>query len=155
MEQDKALRKQLIDLLNGGLAYEPSDEILKSIRPEERGTIPQGAEHSAWQILDHMVQSLEDIVQFSDNANGKYEEKPWPDGYWSKENNGDWEKSVRALKSARREMEKLINDPKRDLFERFPWGDGQTLLKEALVAADHVSYHLGEIVELQRWLTQK
>jgi len=47
---------------------------------------------------------------------------------------------------------KLVHDPKSDLLEPFPWGDGQTLLREALVLVDHAGYHLGEIVAVRRIL---
>jgi hypothetical protein len=152
MDQDKSLRRNLIALLKGGLAFDTPEEVIKEFKPSERGVIPPGAEHSAWQILDHMVQSLVDIVEFSDNAEGKYREKEWPAGYWSKKALGDWAKSVKDLKAARKRMGALIKDPKRNLHEEFPWGDGQTLLRETLVAAEHLAYHIGELVELKRWI---
>jgi len=153
MKHDAALRTHLIALLDGGQAYETMATILKSIPHKDHHRIPKGAEHSAWQILDHMVFTLNDIIEFSDNADGKYREKSWPDDYWSK-GKGDWDKSLRAYRRARKRLEALVLDSKRDLFKPFPWGDGQTLLREALLAADHQSYHLGELVQLQRWLNK-
>ena len=46
----------------------------------------------------------------------------------------------------------MVRDPATDLFAEFPWGDGQTFLREALQTADHNSYHLGQLVLLRRQL---
>ena len=152
MENEKALRDHLIALLDGGQAYESFEEVVKEFSKSERGVIPAGAEHSAWQIVDHLVRALEDILEFSDNASGKYKEKNWPADYWSKKALGDWAKTVKDYKAARSAMKKLVRDRKRDLFQPFPWGEGQTLLREALLAADHQAYHIGQLVELKRWI---
>jgi hypothetical protein len=37
-----------------------------------------------------------------------------------------------------------------DLFAKLPWGDGQTVLREALLVADHNAYHLGQLVTLRK-----
>jgi hypothetical protein len=49
-------------------------------------------------------------------------------------------------------MEDLVRDPATDLFARIPWGDGQTILREALLVADHNAYHVGELVVVRRLL---
>lgn len=155
MENDKALRQHLIDLLRGGQAYEKFEDVAAEFSAKERGRIPNGAEHSAWQIVDHMIRALDDIVEFSDNAKGRYREKDWPADYWAKERLGDWDASIKTYQKSRRKMEALIKDEKRNLFAAFPWGNGQTLLREALLAADHQAYHTGELVELKRWLAAR
>ena len=152
MDDNANLRQHAVALLRGGQAYELLADVLKDFSIKQRGAIPKGAQHSPWQILDHMVRTLEDILEFSDNANGKYKAKNWPKDYWSKKPLGDWSASVRAYKAAMKRMESLVKDKKRNLFEPFPWGDGQTLMREALLAADHQAYHIGELVMLKRWL---
>ncbi len=146
------LRKHLIELLGGGQAYDTFEDVVKSFEASERFMVPEGAEHSAWQIIDHMCRALDDILEFSMNEDGSYKEKNWPDEYWSKKAVGNWDETVNAYLASRLRMEKLVKDAKRDLFAVFPWGEGQTLLREALLAADHQAYHVGELVELQRWL---
>jgi hypothetical protein len=59
---------------------------------------------------------------------------------------------VRALKKGLADFEKLVGDPESNLYATIPWGDGQTLLREVLVAGQHTSYHLGQIVLLRRIL---
>jgi hypothetical protein len=152
MDKDKALRDHLIALLRGGQAFETLDEAVKEFSKDERAIIPPGAVHSAWQILEHMRLALEDIVEFSDNQTGDYKEKSWPDDYWPERPLGDWAQTVKGIKSELARMEKLVKDSKRDLYEKFPWGEGQTLLREAMLAAEHQAYHIGELVELKRWL---
>jgi|SRR5579862_5361975 len=156
MSTDQAIRSQLRNSLQGGEAFDRVESILQEIPVERRFEVPTGAERSAWQILEHMRLSLEDLVQFSDNAAGTYQERDWPEGYWPKEPDPydaeAWDASHKGFLTARNAMEQLIADPRCCLTEVFPWGDGQTLLREALLAIQHTSYHAGELVELARML---
>ena len=101
--------------------------------------------------LWHMRFALQDINNFTDNEAGGYAEHDWPAAYWPG-NNGDWDAEVAAFLWERGRMEALVLDPHRDLLAPFPWGSGQTLLREALVAIDHNAHHLGQLIELSRWL---
>lgn len=152
--KDVQLRKHLTDQFNGGQAFETFDDAIKEFSVSERGKIPKGAEHSAWQIVDHLLRALIDIIEYSENDNGKYVEMNWPDDYWAKERLGDWNKTVRGYRKAKKRMIALINDPKQDLFRKFPWAKDHTLLREAMIAADHEAYHVGQLTELKRWLTK-
>lgn len=146
------VRQHLVALLEGGQAYDTFDSITSGFKPSDRGRIPSGAEHSAWQILEHMRLALRDILDFTQNENGDYAEKAWPEGYWPGAASGDWNETIKAYRADLMEMKSLVKDRKRDLFAPFPWGDGQTLFREAALAADHAAYHLGQLVGLQRWL---
>ncbi len=153
MDDLAPLREHLVKLLRGGQAYDTFEEIASEWTPELRTRIPNGVEHSAWQILEHMRICLRDILDFSQNEEETYVERKWPDEYWPStpgpaDSNG-WDQTVRAYLADREEMDALVRDPNRDLFSPFPWGDGQTLLREALLAADHASYHLGQLVTLR------
>ena len=146
------LRKHLIDLLRGGQAYETFEGVVRGFAKRDQFIVPEGAEHSAWQIIDHMCRALDDIIEFSTNEDGSYKEKDWPDEYWSRNPKGNWSASIKAYQSSLSRMEKLVKDTQCDLFAEFPWGDGQTLLREILLAADHQAYHIGQLVELQRMI---
>lgn len=148
------LREHLSNLLRMKGAHIAFREAVKDFPAHLRGAKPPGAPHSAWQLLEHMRIAQEDILDFSRNAN--YHEKKWPGDYWPKHDappdDGAWDASIRQFEHDLKEMEALIAEPARDLTARIPHGDGQTLLREALVVADRNSYHLGQLVFLRKML---
>jgi uncharacterized damage-inducible protein DinB len=154
MDEEKSLREHLVTLLKGGQAYESFEVIVASFKPKHRGTVPPGADHSPWEILEHMRIAQRDILDYSRNEKGDYREKDWPDDYWPKKpappNASAWKKSVEKFHADRRALVQLAR--KGDLFRVFPWGEKQTLLRELLLAADHNSHHLGQLVILRRLL---
>ena len=104
--------------------------------------------------MEHLRLAQDDILRFSRNTDGSYEELEWPDDYWPKakapRDDAEWEASLAAFRADRKAMEAVVADPAQDLFAPFPWGDGQTLLREAMLVADHTAYHLGQLVLLRR-----
>jgi hypothetical protein len=151
---DAELRKHLVELLTGGHAHATFEQAVKNLPVELRGKAPKGAEHSPWQLLEHLRLAQWDILDFSRNA--KYQALKWPDDYWPKEkapaDEKAWDKSVRAFKRDLKEMCALVEDPKTDLFAKISHGDGQTILREALLAADHNAYHIGQLVLVRKML---
>jgi hypothetical protein len=154
MSQDAALRKQLIKLLHQSEAHAGFDKAVKDVPADKMGIRPEGLPHSVWDLLEHIRLTQRDILEFSESA--KYRPRNWPDDYWPKypkpANVAEWKKSVHAILADRDAFIQLLEDPKRDLYEPFPWGDGQTLLREALLIADHNAYHVGEIVVVRQLL---
>ncbi len=152
--EDRELREQLVKFLRGGEAHAEFKTVLDDFPVKARGVVPRGAEHSAWQELEHIRIALHDLLDFSTNPN--YVAMKWPDDYWPKEaapqSDAVWDASVRAVKKDMADFEKLVGDPESNLYASFPWGDGQTLLREVLIAGQHTSYHLGQIVLLRRIL---
>jgi uncharacterized damage-inducible protein DinB len=154
-DTDAALRDQLVQLLRGANAHVDVLSALKDFPPKLYGAKPENAAHSAWEVLEHLRIALRDLWDFSTDAN--YVDKNWPDDYWpasaappSKE---AWESSVRALKEDLAAFERLVKNPDSNLYAQIPWGkNDQTLLREVLLAADHNSYHTGELVVLRRLL---
>jgi len=148
------LHKQLLALLKGGNAHASFDEAIKDFPAEKRGVKPAGLPYSAWQLLEHIRIAQHDIVRFSKNTDGRYHSPKWPEGYWPKDPDPPgpraWDESIQHIKADQKEFEDLLKDG--DLKKPFPWGDGQNLLREALLIADHNAYHVGEIVALRRIL---
>ena len=148
------MREHVLNLLKGGHAHVSFDAAVKGIPANLRGKRPKGAEHSLWEILEHMRIAQWDILEFSRDA--KHVSPEWPAGYWPKSaappTAGAWAKSVRAFRADLEAMSKLVANEHVDLFARIPHGDGQTILREALLIADHNAYHLGEMVLLRRLL---
>jgi hypothetical protein len=149
---DQALRQHLDYLLGGGGAHLNFDKAITGLPPEKRGVPAPNGPHTAWRLLEHLRIAQRDILEFSRNP--KHVSPDWPAGYWPQ---GDappddkaWDKSVAAFKSDLAATRALVNDPKTDLFAKIPHGDGQTILREALLVADHNAYHLGQLVLLRR-----
>jgi len=119
-----------------------------------RGAKPPGAPHSAWQLLEHMRLAQQDILDFSRNPG--YQEKKFPDDYWpageAPPNEGAWDASVKQFQSDLKELRMLVADTKNDLLAAILHGQGQTLLREALLVADHNAYHLGQLMFLRKML---
>src|SRR5258708_6708563 len=154
MADDKALRAQLVKLLAFKEAHVDFDRAVKGIPPRLRGKLPQGAEHSLWQLVEHLRIAQADILEFCRTA--KYQEKKWPDDYWPKplwpHTAAAWTKSLAAYRRDRKAFQRLAANPTIDLLAAIPHGTGQTYLREILLVADHNGYHIGQIVALRRRL---
>lgn len=153
-KREASLRQQVEDLLTGGHAHAGFERVIRDIPVELRGKRPRGAQHSLWQVLEHLRIAQWDILEFSRNP--KHVSPEWPGGYWpatpAPPDAKAWDRSVRSFRRDLKGMCALVADESKDLFVRIPHGDGQTLLREALVLADHNAYHLGEMVLLRRLL---
>jgi hypothetical protein len=153
-DQEAALRKHLVNLLRMEGAHLSFREAVDDFPAALRGKKPKGAPHTAWQLLEHMRLAQEDILDFSRNPD--YRERKFPDDYWPATevppSEEAWDKSVAQFEKDLKAMQKLIDDPHRDLFATISHGQGQTVLREALIVADHNSYHLGQLVFLRKML---
>jgi len=151
---NRELREQLVELIRGGSAHVDVKSALADFPADKRGVKPDGAPYNAWQLLWHMQFTLHDLLKFCTNP--KYLAPKWPDDYWPKEEDlpsaDAWNAAARALQEDIATFEKMIMDPAQNMYATIPWGDGQTVLREVLLAADHNSYHLGQIVLLKKQL---
>lgn len=153
-DKDKALREHVIYLLDGGGAHAKFDEVVAGIPPTLLGEKPASLPHSLWMLLEHLRIAQWDILEFSRNA--KHVSPKWPEGYWPKTETpptaAAWNGSVKKFRQDLKTMQDLVKDPQADLLARIPWGDGQTILREALLVADHNAYHLGQMLDARRLL---
>jgi len=154
MANDSEVREELIWLLEGGHAHTKFDDVVADFPKGLVGKRPEGVPYSAWELLEHLRLAQEDILRFSQSAD--WVSPGWPKGYWPAKpappHDGDWNQSIRAIHKDLAEFVALIRDPAQDLHKKFPWGSGQTLMREALLVADHNSYHLGQLVLVRRLL---
>jgi len=152
-QDDRALRKHLIYLLRGGDAHVGFDKAVGGLDPELRGKKAAGLPHTVWQLLEHLRLAQWDILEFSRDS--KHVSPSWPEGYWPETEtppDGAWEPSIEAFQKDLKAMQDLVGDHATDLYAKIPWGDGQTILREALLVADHNAYHLGQIVCVRQTL---
>ncbi|HET7216352.1 MAG TPA: DinB family protein [Terriglobia bacterium] len=155
MEDDQdALRKHLVYLLQGGGAHADFESAIAGLPAKLRGARPPGIPHTPWRLLEHMRIAQWDILEFSRDP--RHVSPDWPGGYWPKgdapPNAAAWTKSIKAFRHDLKEMERLVSSPSTDLYACIPHGEGQTILREALLVADHNAYHLGELVLVRRLL---
>ena len=154
MKNDTDLRKHLLELLDGGHAHATFDNVIGDFPVKLRGEVPKGLPHSGWMLLEHLRLAQWDILDFSRNP--KYKAMKWPEDYWPKTqapaDNAAWDKSVKSFRDDLDAMKKLVSDSKTDLFSRIPWGEGQTILREALLVSAHNSHHLGQLIDVRRLL---
>lgn len=148
------LRSHVLDAIQGHLAHLDFEAAIDAFPVDWRGLKPHGAPHTAWQLLEHIRIALHDILEF--RRSRTYQSPKWPEGYWPKTcrppNPEAWDVSAAAIRHDLAELHDVISDPDGDLFAPIPWGDGQTLLREALLVASHNSYHLGQLVFLRRMI---
>jgi hypothetical protein len=154
-DSDAALRRELIAGLNGGSAHARFEDVVANFPAKlqgEKGGLP----YSAWQLLEHIRLAQNDILRFCGNHDGSYKELNFPDDYWPKaaapSTASAWESSIASMVSDREAMVQLIGNQRHHLTAPFPWGDGQNLLREAILIIDHNSYHAGELLTLRRLL---
>lgn len=150
----RGLREQVVYLLKGGGAHVHFMDALEGFPSAKHGAFVQGLPHTGWQLLEHSRIAQWDILEFSRNA--KHVSPDFPGGYWPKTpvppDEKAWDNSVSAFQRDLAEMITLVENPKTDLFAKIPHADGQTVLREALLLADHNAYHLGQLVDLRRAL---
>jgi hypothetical protein len=150
----RVLRQHLLDLLRGGNAHLNFEEALAGLPPNLRGAKPAGLPYSPWRLLEHMRMAQWDILEFSRNP--KHVSPAFPAGYWPETDappdDKAWQNSIRRFRADLKAMQDLVEDPATDLFAPIAHGDGQTILREALLVADHNSYHLGQLVTVRRLL---
>jgi len=154
MKTKNTLTQHVLELLAGGHAHVDLKTALAGLPPALRGKKPKGAEHTAWQLLEHIRLANWDILEFTRNA--KHVSPEWPGGYWPKTaappSAAAWNNSIRKTKADQKAMEKLVASKNTDLLAPIPHGTGQTVLREALLMADHNAYHIGQLILLRRSL---
>jgi DinB superfamily len=154
MNQNTQLREHLLYLLKGGGAHLQFDAAVADLPAELRGATPTGVPYSPWRLLEHMRIAQWDILEFSRNP--KHVSPAFPDGYWPRgdapPDAGAWDRSVAGFRADLKAMCDLVADAATDLFAPISHGEGQTILREALLIADHNAYHLGQLVVVRRAL---
>jgi hypothetical protein len=146
------LRKQLADLLRGRVSHPPFDAAVAAFPDERRGAVPKGAPYSAWMLLEHIRAVQSDFLKTI--VDPGYRSPAWPAGFWPSDPRPPaqtaWRRSVAAVKADVEAMAALVEDSAVDLSQSRPWMQGWTVGRLAVLAADHLAYHLGEIILLRR-----
>ena len=154
MGTDSNLRRHVVALLEGKGAHLTFDAVMDGWPAAARASKPDGAVHTAWQLLEHLRLAQRDILDFC--VADSYEELAFPDDYWPPvdqvPDEAAWTGSLERFRHDLERMQQLVADPGVDLLQPIPRGTGQTILREALLVADHNAYHLGQLALLRRLL---
>jgi len=152
MDKEKAVREHLLELLDGKSAHIDLESVLKDFPSDKINDKPGGPPHSAWQLLEHIRIAQWDILDFCRNPN--YKEMKWPDDYWPRDDGTKqtWDRSVKLVLDDLQAMRENVSNESTDLFAKIPHGSGQTILREAMLVADHNAYHVGQIVFIKKML---
>ena len=152
MREQNEIRDHVLEVLRGGSAHIPVEDAVKDFPLDRINDRPGGSPHTAWELLEHIRIAQWDILEFSRNA--AHVSPDFPDGYWNKTTAtaADWKKSVEQVLSDLSELQTLVADENTNLLAKIPHGDGQTILREALLAADHNAYHIGQLMLLKKML---
>lgn len=153
MSSDASLRELLSRLLAWEDAHVGFEAAVADIPADLRGKQPSGLPYSPWQLVEHLRRTQHDILEFCRNPN--YQELKWPDDYWPPSPGpapGAWNESIGQFRKDRSALQQLAADPKVELAARIPHGNGQTYLRELVLAADHAAYHVGQLVAVRRLL---
>ncbi|HWX25429.1 MAG TPA: DinB family protein [Vicinamibacteria bacterium] len=151
---ERALRDHVLYVLRGGGAHVTFEQAVEGLPPKQRGLRPKDLSLSPWRLLEHLRLAQQDILEFCRDP--KHVSPNWPEGYWptgdGPKDGAAWDKSLKAFRSDLEAMQDLVGDSATNLFARIPHGDGQTVLREALLVADHNAYHVGQLVLVRRLL---
>ena len=151
-EHNKSLRDHLLSLLRGEGAHISFDDFIADFPAESCNRKIEGLPYTPWQVLEHMRIAQWDILEFCRDP--KHVSPKFPKGYWPRPdelgNANLWNETAEKIRIDLKQMEELVTDPSTDLFAKIPHGNGQTILREALVVADHNSYHLGALAAIGR-----
>jgi hypothetical protein len=150
---DDALREHLARVLDWGDAHATFDAAVEGVPAKLRGRRPGGLPYSPWELLEHLRITQRDILDF---CRPGYREMSWPVDYWpgspAPPTADAWDASVAAFRADREALKAIASDPGTDLLAVVPTGTRQTYLRQILLAADHASYHVGELVAVRRLL---
>jgi DinB superfamily len=151
-QQDEAVRKHVLYLLRGGGAHLSFDDFVGSFPADLCHRQVEGLPYTPWQVLEHMRIAQWDILEFSRDQDHVSPE--FPKGYWPDQNElgtpASWQQTIVQFRKDLQQMEALVEDSSTDLYAKIPHGDGQTILREALLIADHNAYHLGVLAVMAR-----
>jgi hypothetical protein len=152
MAEDKIIRAHLLSLMEGGHAHVKYESAIEKFPTSKINSSSGKSPHTFWDLLEHTRIAQHDILDFIKNP--KYKEMEWPKDYWppkgAKAAKKDWENSIALFKKDSDELQRIIKNPKTDLYAKIPHGDGQTIMREMLLVADHNSYHIGEFVQMRK-----
>jgi hypothetical protein len=155
MDRDRGLREQVVGLLGGENAHMGFGAAVADFPEGRINERAPNVEYSFWHLIEHLRLTQLDILNYLKQAD--YREPAWPAEYWpaaeARTTKAGWDESVAAFQRDLDELIAIVSDPATDLFGSVPSNAGHTVLREALIVADHNAYHIGELGILRQVAT--
>jgi uncharacterized damage-inducible protein DinB len=155
---DQALRHTLADLLDGGQAHVTFEQAVAELPPKARGQRIDAVPHTPWRLVEHMRLCQKDILEYA--VNRHWQSPPWPEGYWpagdAPPRKSAWQDAINDFLQDLARLRARVTDPDTDLLAPLPHGldRSHTIARQAMLAADHNAYHLGQLIVVRRGLGQ-
>jgi hypothetical protein len=150
---DAALRDHLSRALSWESAHVSLEDAVKGLPARLRGRRPRGFTHSPWELLEHIRLAQRDLLDFCRDPD--YTEGAWPDAYWPRTpappSPRAWKASLEAIAADREAFQAFVKTAP-DLFAGIPGYEGKTILRSVLLAIDHASYHVGQLLMARKLL---
>lgn len=147
MATDSVLRRQLVTLLREGNAHMGFAEAVADFPDDKINLRPKNVDYSFWHLLEHLRITQLDILEYVTSAD--YREKEWPRDYWptkdAEATRADWDETIASFTRDLDQLIAIVADESTDLFATVPSHNEHTVLREALIVADHNAYHIGEL----------
>ena len=152
MNSDAVVREHLLSLLQGGNAHMTFDDAVKDFPVDHMNTVFPNGTYTSWHLIEHIRRTQEDILDFIRNPD--YKNRSWPNDYWpakdEKATKKTWERTISEFGKDSKALQKIVKEPKTDLYTKISHGEGQTILREILLVADHNAYHIGEFAIMRQ-----
>lgn len=152
MKDGKSMRKELLQLLEGGNAHFTFEEVIADLPFECINLKPPNTPYTFWHFVEHLRIAQWDILEFVRNP--AHVSPEYPQGYRpAPEENADpagWSKSCNGFLSDLEALKELVRDESRDLLAPIPHAKDFNIFREVLLAADHNAYHIGEIAIMRQ-----
>lgn len=149
---EDSLRQIITNFLGEKEAHASLREAVKDFPLDLINAQPPNVPYTFWHLLEHIRIAQWDILEYIKNP--KHQSPDWPEGYWPKKSaktdEAGWQKTLDQYEKDRKELVKIVSDPKTDALKEVPHMQGNTILREAILVIDHSAYHIGEFSILRQ-----
>lgn len=150
-----ATRARVLDVLDGGIAFMPFEVAIGEFPATHYNTRLPNVSYSFWHILEHIRRTARNILDYVRDPD--YREMAWPDDYWpdpdEEADAAAWNETLRRIREDMAALRAIVADPANDLDAPVLNAGSRTdhtLLREALLVAEHNAYHIGEFAVLRQ-----
>ena len=128
------------------------DEALADFPMKQINARPPNVSYTFWHILEHIRIAQWDLLEYVRDP--KHVSPAWPDGYWpapdATTDTAGWKRTITAIEKDLVRMDRMLKDPKVDIFAPVPFANNKSVLRCTFLVVDHDAYHLGEFAILRQ-----